>query len=237
MKSRKKMIIIIAAIVAIIGAAITCWNCFYVDPTPLPSDDILINVPGVKSDSEIKLPSVTPIITPSPIVVTTPTPAPTKAPEPVSTVEPTKQPTSTPKPVETPSEPSNYYNGYSYEEYIMAQVLAREDGDGSSKMRQSAVIWCILNRVDAGYGSISQVCKAPNQFAWYSNTIPREDHLVLAHDVYTRWLREHNGETDVGRTLPREYMWFSGNGYINTFRDAYRGGNYWNWSLPNPYDT
>lgn len=57
-------------------------------------------------------------------------------------------------------------------------------------------------------------------------TVPTE-HIELAQDVLARWALEHEGWQDVGRVLPREYLWFSGDGVINTFRTEYVGGEKW----------
>lgn len=46
-----------------------------------------------------------------------------------------------------------------------------------------------------------------------------------------------DGETDTGRVLPSDYLWFSGDGKHNYFRNAYKGGETWDWSLPSPYET
>ena len=40
----------------------------------------------------------------------------------------------------------------------------------------------------------------------------------------------------IKRVLPPEYMWFHGDGRHNHFRDSYRGGNRWDWSLDSPYE-
>ena len=54
--------------------------------------------------------------------------------------------------------------------------------------------------------------------------------------MLSRREREKAGEKNVGRILPPEYMWFYGDGWHNHFRDSYRGGNRWDWSLDNPYE-
>lgn len=108
---------------------------------------------------------------------------------------------------------------------------------GLSTLEQSAVIWCILNRVDAGYGTIVEVITAPNQFTGYSSSNPVTDEFIsLAEDVLTRWQMEKLCIGDVGRTLPSDYLWFSGDIQHNYFRNAY-SGNYstWNWDCWNPY--
>lgn len=39
------------------------------------------------------------------------------------------------------------------------------------------------------------------------------------------------------RGVPSDYLWFSGDGKHNYFRNAYKGGETWDWSLPSPYET
>ena len=50
-------------------------------------------------------------------------------------------------------------------------------------------------------------------------------------------MRKKMGETNTGRVLPSDYLWFSGDGKHNYFRNAYKGGETWDWSLPSPYET
>ena len=112
---------------------------------------------------------------------------------------------------------------------------------GCSVTEQSAVAWTILNRVDStGYGfggDIEHIITFPNQFLGYSPNNPVLPELYdLAVDVLTRWEQEKQGETDVGRVLPREFKWFSGDNYHNYFRDSYGGGNTWGWTLASPYE-
>ena len=117
---------------------------------------------------------------------------------------------------------------------LLARTIYAE-ARGCSTMEQAAVAWCVLNRVDAGYGTVEEVLTAPHQFASWGGEIGQEQ-LDIAADVMMRWEREKAGESDVGRVLPREFLWFTGNGSENLFRDAYDGGQYWDWSLPNPYE-
>lgn len=112
---------------------------------------------------------------------------------------------------------------------------------GESKNQQAAVVWCILNRVgESGFAEdIIGVITQPSQFFGYSANNPVLDYLWnISEDVYKRWLVEQSSEEniDVGRILPKEYKWFSGNGNVNIFRDQYIGGNEWDWSLESPYD-
>lgn len=125
---------------------------------------------------------------------------------------------------------------------IAAKIILKEaesvkDNCGvSGDCHRAAVIWCILNRVDAGYGDFEEVATAPNQFAYYSNTRIVKEFYELAEDVLDRWSQEKAGIKDVGRVLPQDYLWFRGNGKVNIFRNKYKGDyKIWDWSLPDPY--
>lgn len=120
---------------------------------------------------------------------------------------------------------------------ILAQIVWAEARGVSSTREQAAVIWCVLNRVDAGFGgSIKSVATAPHQFAWSRCSPAPEEFVELARDVCTRWADEKAGTEDVGRVLPPEYLYFGGDGEKNYFRDSWRHGNVWDWSLPDPYE-
>lgn len=101
-----------------------------------------------------------------------------------------------------------------------------------TKTQQAAVMWTVLNRFDAGYEeSILEVITAKGQFHGYSEEHPVEEELLeLAYDVLDRWNAEKHGETVV-RELPSGYLWFHGDGTWNWFRDAYKNGNKWDWSI------
>lgn len=125
---------------------------------------------------------------------------------------------------------------------MLAKVAFCEARGITSKTEIACVMWTILNRYDDGYAnSISAVILAPNQFAYRNSAPTVSDYGIdlkeLAEDVLSRWNREKNGETDVGRVLPKDYRWYSGNGHSNFFRNAYRGGARWNYSLPSPYES
>ena len=60
---------------------------------------------------------------------------------------------------------------------------------------------------------------------------------TLVLDVLGRWEAEKQGQENVGRTLPTEYLFFWGDGWHNHFTTKFQGGDEWDWSLPNPYDT
>ena len=126
------------------------------------------------------------------------------------------------------------------------EALARMvwgEARGCSAAEQAAVVWCALNRFDSGdpyYANcvtIYDIVTQPAQFAGYDPENPVEpDILALVEDVLVRWMAEKVCVGDVGRVLPAEYLYFTGDGRVNTFRDQYQGGNTWDWSLDSPYE-
>ena len=132
-----------------------------------------------------------------------------------------------------------YVEDYATEEEIkmIAKVLYREARGVEDKDQIAAVAWCILNRVDHPNhpDTIKEVITQPEQFAWVEDT-PIEDWLLeLANDVVYRWCLEKEGQTDVGRTLPKGYCFFIGDGTYNHFRQNYNSKQTWNWSYPQQY--
>jgi hypothetical protein len=126
-----------------------------------------------------------------------------------------------------------------WEVELIARTIWGEADGVKSKAEQAAVAWCILNRVDAWGQSIEYVVTKPYQFLGYRPTgnCP-ERHYELARDVLTRWYAEKAGETNVGRTLPPDYLYFIGDLKAhNWFSIVWQSGVYWDWSLPSPYDT
>lgn len=111
----------------------------------------------------------------------------------------------------------------------------------TARMEEAAVVWCVLNRVDAKYeeGTPEQVTgclKAPHQFAYrYYGDIHKgiED---LCIDVLIRWQLEHSGLlVDCGRVLPPSYKFFHGDGTHNHFRKEFESCEYWGWIYQDPY--
>lgn len=119
----------------------------------------------------------------------------------------------------------------------LAKIVYQEARGIPQKSHQAAVIWCILNRLDNGYwgDDIITVATYPNAFAWVPDTPVEEEFMDLAIDVVTRWNWEKQGLQDVGRTLPATYLYFTGNGDFNYFTREWKGTEYWDWSLPDPY--
>ena len=120
---------------------------------------------------------------------------------------------------------------------ILAKIVYREARGIEDKAHQAAVIWCILNRVDNGYwgDTISEVATYPKAFAWVPDTPVEPELLLLAADVCERWNLEKAGASEVGRVLPREYLYFTGNGKLNHFTTEWKGTKVWDWSLESPY--
>lgn len=123
--------------------------------------------------------------------------------------------------------------------YIAKTVYG--EARGCSKIQQSAVVWCILNRLDDGYwgDTIKSVVTAKSQFSGYSASHPVTDEIKeLVEDVLFRWNMERNGATNIGRTLPERFMYFhsDGTGYKNIFTTDCRAGEVWNWNCWNPYE-
>lgn len=120
---------------------------------------------------------------------------------------------------------------------ILAKIVYREARGIEDKAHQAAVIWCILNRVDNGYwgNTISEVATYPKAFAWVPDTPVEPELLLLAADVCERWNLEKAGASEVGRVLPREYLYFTGNGKLNHFTTEWKGTKVWDWSLESPY--
>lgn len=132
-----------------------------------------------------------------------------------------------------------YVEDYATEEEIemIAKVLYREARGVKDKDQIAAVAWCILNRVDHPNhpDTIKEVITQPEQFAWVEDT-PVEDWLLeLANDVVYRWCLEKEGQTDVGRTLPKGYCFFVGDGTYNHFRQNFNSKQIWDWSYPQQY--
>lgn len=106
----------------------------------------------------------------------------------------------------------------------IARTLYGECRGVDSEAEKEAVAWVIMNRLDAGYSdTVLGVVSAPGQFAGYDPDHPLWTDLV---NIAERVLRMHHAEqmgVDVERVLPREYLWFSGDGIRNYFRCDYNG--------------
>lgn len=137
---------------------------------------------------------------------------------------------ATPEP--TPAEPE--VDAYAAE--LIGRTIWGEARGIKSTAERAAVAWCILNRVDAWGQTIEQVVTEPYQFQGYREwgECPQE-HIDLAADVLARWNAEKEGAAEVGRVLPADYLYFMGDGAHNHFTTDYKGTDFWDWSLADPY--
>ena len=120
--------------------------------------------------------------------------------------------------------------------YIVKTVWG--EARGLSKTHQAGVVWTILNRCDDGrFGKdIIDVVTAPSQFAGYRSGNPVDPEIRdLVVDVLDRYSQEKSGIDNVGRVLPKEYLYFRGNGKVNLFSKKWNSNDVWNWSLESPY--
>ena len=121
---------------------------------------------------------------------------------------------------------------------MIAKTIWAEARGVPSTDEKAAVAWCILNRVDGPDwpDTIAEVVAQPNQFAYRESSPATEELMLLAADVLCRWQLEKEGTTDVGRVLPEEYTFFTGDGERNHFRATFKDtGTYWDFSSPSPY--
>ena len=94
---------------------------------------------------------------------------------------------------------------------------------GCSIDNQQKAVWCVLNRVDDERypDSIIEVLSQSGQFHGYNPNHPVWDELTaVAEDVLTRWSLEKQGVA-VNRELPKSYLYFTGTGSENIFREGF----------------
>lgn len=114
----------------------------------------------------------------------------------------------------------------------LANVMHSE-ANGLSTREVAMVAWCVLNRVDVGQGSIHSICNS-NQFTRKGN---RTKYAWLAKDVLERYYLEKTGVQNVGRVLPNNYLYFTGDGKHNYFRSSFKGSRVLYFpELTNPYE-
>ena len=121
----------------------------------------------------------------------------------------------------------------------LAKMLYGEARGIASDTEKAACVWCVLNRVDDPRfpDTVLEVLSAPYQFAGYSAEYPATEELkTLAADVLTRYHAEKDGESNVGRVLPAEYCFFTGDGKNNHFTIGWKDTDTWGWTLESPYE-
>ena len=122
---------------------------------------------------------------------------------------------------------------------MLARLIYTEARGVESTTGQAAVVWCVLNRLDNPnrlQKTIADVVTAPYQFDYRPWVPMLPEFEELAEDVLERWQAGKQGEVDVGRILPAEYQYFEGWGGRNWFSTEWRSDEYWDWSLPSPYE-
>jgi hypothetical protein len=120
----------------------------------------------------------------------------------------------------------------------LAKLIYGEAGIVPSTTEQAAVAWCVLNRVDDPRfpDTVLEVIEAPYQFSGYDPEYPvKEEFALLAADVLTRYRAELDGEENVGRVLPAEYCFFTGDGRRNHFTTEWKSTDCFSWTLESPY--
>lgn len=123
---------------------------------------------------------------------------------------------------------------------ILCKVLCGEAGGIDSDTEKAAVVWCILNRVDSARfpDTIAGVVTEPCQFDGYSEDCPvRDDLKEIVIDVLRRWNAEKDGYIMTGRVLPKEYLYFMGDGAHNHFTIEWGGSYEWGWNAFSPYEN
>ena len=144
-------------------------------------------------------------------------PAPAPA-VPEETVEPEQ--TEAPEPSGAPV----YYEMYFTEDDVAAVAkMLWGEARGCTRDNQIKCVWVVLNRVDDERfpDTIQGVLSQPSQFHGYDPAYPVTDELYsVAFDVLTRWSYEKQG-IPVRRELPKSFLWFTGNGVENIFREVY----------------
>ena len=124
--------------------------------------------------------------------------------------------------VQTVKEPE-YEMYYTHDDVIAIAKMLYGESRGCSIDNQQKAVWCVLNRVDAdGFpDTIIGVLSQPDQFHGYSEAFPVWDELTaVAEDVLTRWSLEKQGVA-VNRELPKSYLYFTGTGRENIFREEF----------------
>ena len=122
----------------------------------------------------------------------------------------------------------------------LAKMLYGEARGIASDTEKAACVWCVLNRVDDPRfpDTVLEVLEAPYQFSGYSADYPVLPELEeLAADVLTRYHAERDGEENVGRVLPPEYCFFTGDGKHNHLTIGWQDTETWGWTLESPYEN
>lgn len=128
------------------------------------------------------------------------------------------------------------------DEELIAKMLWGEDRENPIYQR-AAVIWCVFNRMDAWGQRIEQIINS-TQFTGYRKSNPVQEWAVeLVRDVTIRYALEKSGYDNVGRTLPKRFLYFENvpprrDNYFKVKKSILDPTNeIWNWKLPSPYEA
>lgn len=125
---------------------------------------------------------------------------------------------------------AEYLAKMAYGESRGVPVLNSQFGVRSNAYQNACTMWTVLNRVDAEWGTIEEVVTAKNQFVGYKSSNPVDpDLLDLAFNILGDW----SVGKETLRTLPKEYLYFRGDGKHNYFRT--QNGEMYDWHLPDPF--
>lgn len=105
-----------------------------------------------------------------------------------------------------------------------AALLAWGEYSGTDYAQRTAPIWCACNRADAWGLTLEEVMHSDAFHGLLTDREVPAEWYDLARETLARWELEKLGYIDVGRTLPSEYLYFSGNGVVNVYRTEYIGG-------------
>jgi len=131
-------------------------------------------------------------------------------------------------------QPVKYYS--EEDVFNVAKFMYVKCRNVKSLTEQACVVWVICNRADKYSLSVSDVIVRENSFGSFENAPVSDDLYMLAEDVLFRWSLEKSGKREVGRVLPKEYLYFSGDGERNYFKDKLNGtSDIWDFSLDSPY--
>ena len=138
------------------------------------------------------------------------------------------------------SESEMQISDYSYDKgqaIALAQLMWAE-ARGCSEREQSLVAWTVLNRVDVKYDGMTDfwsILTEPDQFAYNYNNPFLQYEYDIAVDVLQRWAAEKDGVVDSGRTLPKGYLYYYGDGKHNYFSTDGQSDELW-FGLGDPYE-
>lgn len=139
------------------------------------------------------------------------------------------------------ADPTSAWEPDAAEVKMLAKLIWGEARGIPSTTEKAAVVWCVLNRVDSPKypDTVSEVVTQRHQFVGFKEGNPAtEEFMDIARDVLVRWHSEKNGTSDVGRVLPKDYLYFTGDGVRNYYTAEWSSSAAeYGWTLQSPYGT